>query len=61
MERLHNSRIMEKIRRNSISETQIDYDYKIIDSPVGKITLMASELALVSLIWGGKCENQLYK
>ncbi len=52
MERLHNSRIMEKIRRNSISETQIDYDYKIIDSPVGKITLMASELALVSLIWG---------
>jgi methylated-DNA-[protein]-cysteine S-methyltransferase len=49
MERLHHSDTLEKVRRNVIEEVD---QYKIIDSPVGPLTLIASEAALSFLGWG---------
>ncbi len=42
---------MERIRKNSFKEGPEIYQHKIIKSPVGLITLIASEKALVSLLW----------
>ena len=57
---------MEEVRRNPIAEAQSIFHYKVIDSPVGPITLVASETALVSLTWGkalaklefSECKNE---
>ena len=47
-----NTRTLEKVRRIPVAKTQSMYQCKVIDSPVGPITLIASETALVSLMWG---------
>ena len=58
MERLHQPRTLEKVRRNNVTKTKNSFVYKIIDSPVGQITLVATDKALISLMWG-KNKNDL--
>jgi methylated-DNA-[protein]-cysteine S-methyltransferase len=43
---------LEEIRRIPVTETQSICQYKVIDSPVGPIILVASDTALVSVMWG---------
>lgn len=52
MERIHRSCIMEKIRHNPIPKKQETSQFKIINSPVGPLTLVANSVALLSLSWG---------
>ena len=54
MERLHHPRTLEKVRNNAVKE--IAY-YKKIKSPVGQLTIIASEKALVGLHWGRELEQ----
>lgn len=50
MERIHHDGPVEKVRRKSFC--------KKICSPVGVITLVASETALLSLMWGREAEKE---
>lgn len=50
MELLRRVSNLEKVRKNAFEE--IDTLYRVIDSPVGPLTLIANENALLSLTWG---------
>ncbi len=52
MERIHRPGALEEICRNPLEEKQESYQHRTIESPVGPITLIASDVALVSLSWG---------
>ena len=52
MERLHNTRPLEKVRRNPLKKESEVCQYKTIKKPVGLITLIANEKVLLYLTWG---------
>ena len=52
LELLHHTRTLESIRGNSFEKGQEISYYKIINSPVGLLTLVAKDDALLKLTWG---------
>jgi methylated-DNA-[protein]-cysteine S-methyltransferase len=45
---------LEEVRQNNVKEEKVIRYYKVIDSPIGLITLTADIDALLSLTWGSK-------
>jgi methylated-DNA-[protein]-cysteine S-methyltransferase len=54
---------LEEVCCNPIAETQSNssYYYKIIDAPIGAVTLIANDRALVSLLWGKNSNVDKYQ
>ncbi len=52
MERLHHPRLVEKTSGKPVPKSQTIYQRKTISSPIGPITLIANDSALVCLTWG---------
>lgn len=52
MELIHHPRTLENIRGISLKKGQVINYYKVISSPVGELTLVASSDALLELTWG---------